>query len=124
MGSPLTPETLVYDIRAATDPRISPDGSTILFSTWRDGNGEIYKMNADGTALTRLTNNSAEDWAAVYSPDGAYIVFSSYRDGNDEVYIMNADGSGQTNLTNNLAHDRYPDWTRYLRWLYLPLILR
>jgi TolB protein len=39
----------------------SPDGSRILFISWRDGNSEIYVMNADGTGQTRLTNNPGVD---------------------------------------------------------------
>ena len=37
----------------------SPNGQKIAFSTTRDGNLEIYSMNADGTDQTRLTNNPA-----------------------------------------------------------------
>ncbi len=45
-------------------PVWSPDGTHIAFTSNRDGNPEIYVMNAAGenTSLTRLTNNSAEDW--------------------------------------------------------------
>ena len=38
------------------------DARPISFTTYRDGNGEIYVMNADGTGQTRLTTNDAEDW--------------------------------------------------------------
>src|SRR5690606_21680726 len=39
----------------------SPDGSKIVFESTKDGNREIYVMNADGSNQTRLTNNSAID---------------------------------------------------------------
>ena len=38
-------------------PSWSPDGNKITFYSNRDGNSEIYVMNADGTGQTRLTNN-------------------------------------------------------------------
>ena len=83
----------------------------IAFTSDRDGNPEIYVMNADGSGVTRLTNNPAADDEPAWSPDGTKIAFSSNRDGNIEVYVMNADGSGQTNLTNNPALDGAPAWS-------------
>jgi Tol biopolymer transport system component len=85
----------------------------IAFRSERDGNLDIYVMKADGTGLTRLTNNSAEDglFGFAWSPDGSRIAFVSDRDGNDEVYVMNADGSGLTNLTNNPGDDKDPAWS-------------
>jgi len=44
------------------NPSWSPDGSKITFETDRDGNYEIYVMNADGSNVQRLTNNPANDW--------------------------------------------------------------
>jgi dipeptidyl aminopeptidase/acylaminoacyl peptidase len=80
----------------------------IAFDSTRDGNTEIYVMNADGSNPTRLTNNPAIDRDAAFSPDGRRIAFVSDRDGNSEVYVMNADGSNQTRLTNNSADDFQP----------------
>ncbi|MBC7929612.1 MAG: PD40 domain-containing protein, partial [Rubrivivax sp.] len=83
----------------------------IVFVSARDGNNEIYVMNSDGTAQTRLTNNSANDERPAFSPDGSRIVFSSNRDGNLEVYVMSADGTAQTRLTNNSASDTDPTFS-------------
>ncbi len=67
-------------------------------------------MNANGTAQTRLTFNSALDYRPAWSPDGSRIAFHTNRDGNLEIYVMNADGTAQTNLTHNPADDASPDW--------------
>jgi Tol biopolymer transport system component len=75
----------------------------IVFDTNRDGNYEIYTMNAGGGGQTRLTNNTAVDTLPAWSADGTKIAFSTGRDGNYEIYTMNADGTGQTRLTNNAA---------------------
>jgi Tol biopolymer transport system component len=83
----------------------------IAFSSDRNGNEEIYTMNFDGTAVERLTNNSAYDNSPSWSKDGSIIAFVSNRDGNHEIYIMNADGSVQTRLTNNLGEDYGADWS-------------
>ena len=83
----------------------------IAFASDRDGNWEIYVMNADGSNQTRLTNNSAVDRQPTWSPDGTMIVFYSDRDGTCEIYGMNADGTGQTRLTNNTVADWDPSWS-------------
>jgi TolB protein len=82
-------------------PRYSPDGSKIVFQSIRDGQPEIYVMNANGTGQTRLTNNPAWDTAPVWSPDGTKILFTSLRDDPmaPALYVMNADGSNQTRVT-------------------------
>jgi len=95
-------------------PAWSPDGLRIAFWSSRDncGNYDLYTMNADGSAQTRLTTgapayaNGAPSW----SPDGRQIAFESTRDGNAEVYVMNADGSGPRRLTNDAAADGQPRW--------------
>jgi len=91
--------------------------SKIAFSSKRDGNSEIYVMNADGSEQTNLTNNPNSDASPSWSPDGKKIAFESARDGGFEIYIMNADGSGQTILTNNPAQkwqDWHPRWSPFL----------
>ena len=39
-------------------PVAASGGGRIAFTSDRDGNYEIYTMNADGTGQTRLTNNA------------------------------------------------------------------
>ncbi|MDP2949524.1 MAG: PxKF domain-containing protein [Chloroflexota bacterium] len=79
----------------------------IVFASDRDGNWEIYVMNADGSGQVKLTNNLADDQFPAWSADGTKIAFSRDCD----IYVMNADGSGQTNLTNDLLTcDGQPTW--------------
>ncbi len=92
-----------------TTPPLAQD--KIAFGSDRDGNWEIYVMDADGSNATNLTNNSALDGYPVWSPDGTKIVFLSDRDDNVEIYVMDADGSNPTNLTNNPAEDHFPAWS-------------
>jgi TolB protein len=68
----------------------------------RDGDIEVYVMDADGKNAARLTNSPGFDGYPSWSPDGSKIAFISGRDDNAEIYLMNSDGSDQTNLTSNL----------------------
>ena len=98
----------VNDVEPEPPP---PLGDMIAFESDRDGNFEIYVMNADGTGQTRLTDHPAADRYPAWSPDGAMIAFTSTRDGNDEIYVMNADGTGQARLTNSPVSDSRPSWS-------------
>jgi hypothetical protein len=77
----------------------------IVFTSRRDGNSEIYSMNSDGSQITRLTENPAEDEWPCISRDGTKIVFSSNRDGNYELYSMSIDGTSLTRLTNTYVNE-------------------
>ena len=85
-------------------------GGRIVFVSNRDGNPEIYTMNADGSDVTRLTNNPAEDNRPSWSPDGRRIAFESNRDGSNGIYAMNADGSDVTLLTDDAGYSP-PSWS-------------
>ncbi|HEX9641436.1 MAG TPA: hypothetical protein VGB13_08990 [Candidatus Krumholzibacteria bacterium] len=106
--------SLIQGSRSPLDvqaPAWSRDGRTIVFVSWRDGNGEVYAMDADGGGPRNLTQHPAKDVRPAWSPDGRRIAFVSRRDGNYEVYVMNADGSGKRNLTRDRARDVFPTWS-------------
>jgi Tol biopolymer transport system component len=92
-------------------PAWSPDGTKIAFHSYRDGNWEIYVMNADGTGQTRLTNNPREDTYPNWSPDSTRLIFSSATIGYTDIYMINADGTGLVQLTSHPAPEYDPAWS-------------
>src|SRR5206468_1515685 len=66
----------------------SPDATTIVFSTNRDGDAEVYAMDPDGSHQRNLTRHRANDFGGAWSPDGRHIVFTSDRNGDPEIYVM------------------------------------
>lgn len=88
----------------------NPTG-VLSFLTTRDGNFEVYSMNADGKNVLNLTNNKSLDFWSSWSPTGKQILFYSNRDGNNEIYRMDADGKNQQNLSNHPSNDYLPTWS-------------
>lgn len=83
-------------------PKMSPDGSKILFVSDRDGNREIYSMNNDGSAQTRITFNEVSDWDPAWSGDGSKIFFATENgEGALDIYKANVDGSGMEKFKQN-----------------------
>jgi Tol biopolymer transport system component len=105
------PWRLTHNRGEDDSPAWSPDGTQIAFVSNRDGNEEIYVMDADGGKQRRLTDNDGDDWFPAWSPDGTQIAFTSERDGNYDIYVMNPDGSDPRRLTNNDADDWQPAWS-------------
>ena len=90
----------------------------IAFMSTRDGNWEIYVMDADGGNPQNLSNDRNDDRSPSWSPDGKRIAFASDRDGHVidgrptyEIYVMDADGGNPQNLSNDRNDDRSPSWS-------------
>jgi Tol biopolymer transport system component len=96
-----------------SQPDWSPDGTKVAFASTRDGQSEIYVMDADGSDPVRITNDPAQDLSPAWSPDGTKIAFVTDRADDPstffretDVYVANADGSGEpTNLTDGAQYD-------------------
>ena len=108
-------DTPGYDAEAT----LSPDGKTIVFTSVRDGDLEIYTMSTDGTNVKRLTHEPGYDGGPFFSPDGKRIVYRRdaypdeaalaryrtllaehlYRPGALEIWVMDADGSNKRQVT-------------------------
>lgn len=86
-------------------PALSPDGRKIAFSSKRDGNTELYVMDADGQNQKRITNCPGLDFMPSFSPDGKSLAYVSDRDGNDEIYLLDL----QTGKERRLTAQKYDD---------------
>jgi Tol biopolymer transport system component len=105
----LTNNGQVFD----NNPAFAPNGTTIAFDSFRDGNENIYVMdasdtNADGNGdnLKRLTKKTSSDGEPSFSPSGTKIAFTSDRTdlgGNNDIYVMKAKPEGRKNRPKNLT---------------------
>src|SRR5437870_2735036 len=96
------------DTAVATEPAFSPDGSRIAFTSTRDGQAEIYVMDADGTSPARLTNSPGADGDASFTADGQSVVFHSQRTGHRQIFLQPITSSDAVQLTQEPADNSQP----------------
>jgi Tol biopolymer transport system component len=99
---------------ADRSPAWSPDGTRIAFVSDRAGGfPELYVMNADGTGVTRLTDNTQIDGNPSWSPDGTHIVFERCcKNGTSDVFSIDVATRAETNLTSSTTHQDFdPAWS-------------
>lgn len=98
-------------------PNYSPDGSTLVFSSNRSGNIDLWLLSVATGSLKRLTEDPADDWDPAFSPDGRLLVWSSNRTGAFEIFVAEADGRNPRQLTRgNLAAEN-PTVTADGKWV-------
>ncbi len=82
-------------------PFYSPDGHSIVFSSSRSGELDIWEVSLDNNSLRRLTDDPAVDWDTFITRDNKYLLWSSNRSGHFEVWIAERDGTSPRQLTND-----------------------
>jgi TolB protein len=87
---------------APVTTRLSPE-PRIAFASHRDGNWEIYVMDADGTHQTRLTTRPEQDRFPLWSPDRSKLAFGSQVGSFWELWVMNADGTNARAVASHIA---------------------
>ena len=67
-------------------PAWSPDGQKLVVTLTKDGNSQMYLINADGSGVQRLLTSPGIDTEANFAPDGASLLFVSDRGGSPQIY--------------------------------------
>ena len=98
-------------LMVASDSAAQRFESRIVFSSNRDGDWDIYSMDANGDNLVQLTDHPASDEYPACSPDGRRIAFISERDVTTDLYVMNSDGNNVIRLTSDNSHDSRGSWS-------------
>ena len=103
---------IVDDPEYDVGPQWSPDGRKIVFMTGRNGNWDVYEMNADGTGQRNLTADyDKSDGGPVWSIDGNHIAFSRRIEGKEQIFVMDSDGGNLKRVTHNSANNGSPAWS-------------
>lgn len=99
-------ERLKYDLSRAE--------GVIVFSSYREGESEIFAINPNGTNLTRLTDNPNRNSRPAWTKDGTKIAYVSRMGttSNYEIFSMNPDGSGNARINRNSdSFESEPVWS-------------
>ncbi|KAB8141742.1 hypothetical protein F8S13_18550 [Chloroflexia bacterium SDU3-3] len=111
-----------------TEPDWSPDGQMIAFVSTQESKDpndctsgyvefrcafQIYRINADGSGLMRLTAGERYERSPVWSPDGTQILYASREVGANDgyLYLMQADGSNAHPITSGADDYTSPTWS-------------
>jgi Tol biopolymer transport system component len=73
--------------------------NSIVFVSDRDGNKDIYRIDANGSDFTRLTESIENDSSPRWSHDKARLLFLSSAGDSNHLYTINPDGRDMLNLT-------------------------
>ncbi len=126
--------TILAEISTSTDNRttnallnsvialLNPEGSNtqgtgdqIAFISDRNGNSELYVMDADGGNVRQVTHNDSLsiETDPSWSPDGTQLLYSGIISSHMswEIYTVNHDGSNLQPITNDEIYDFAPVWS-------------
>ncbi|MBA2469076.1 MAG: S9 family peptidase, partial [Chloroflexia bacterium] len=115
----LTPERLIFDLRAAGQPAMAPDGSRIVYSLsavdreTKQTTSQLWAIDLDGGNPVQLTFTGRTNGNPVWSPDGSSIAFVSKGDGEKPyaIRILPIDGGESREVIRHVASPSSLDWS-------------
>jgi serine/threonine protein kinase len=107
------------DEQGMLHPRLSPDGHTVVVELTKDGNTDLWLVDADHT--TRLTTDPVADQMPLWSPNGQQIAFGKQRAGVFDLYAKSSDPASREDLLLTSPETKAPQsWSpdgRFLLYL-------
>lgn len=86
-------------------PAWRPGSAQIAFTSWRDGQKDLYLVDANGQNLVRLTADASDEENPVWHPNSQRIAFVRWQNNDADLYTLDLVSMVETRLT----HDPYPD---------------
>lgn len=94
-------------------PAWSPDGATIIFTSYREGNPDLFTVDVRNGRIERLAKRNASlVTGATFSPDGRRIAYAmSEEDGSSHIWIADRDGKNPRKLTSGFGINSSPNFS-------------
>lgn len=99
------------DGRQVMSPRWAPDGSKIIFTSYRTTFPDIYVLELNNRRISLFASFKGTNSGGHYSPNGTQVAMVLSGEGNPEVYVGNAQGRQIRRLTNNQSVEASPAWS-------------
>jgi tricorn protease len=97
-----------------TNPCLTPDGQTVVFSF----EGDLWKADTKSGQASRLTAMQGYETSPRVSPDGRWIAFTGRQYGNADVYVMPVNGGDVKQVTYHSSNDDVTSWSWDSKYLY------
>ena len=119
----------VFEMEVAADPRISPDGSRIVyvrrgFDIMTDGSRTaLWMINSDGTDHRALTDGTNGVGSPRWSPDGNRLLYVKSEDGSAQVFLRWMDSGQTAELTNVTESPGSITWSPDGDWIAMTMFV-
>jgi Tol biopolymer transport system component len=92
---------------------VSPDGGKLVFSAAGDGGSDLYVLDLNSLAITRLAATQDYELAPRFSPDGRSVVYCAGNPGDraDHLFVRKLDRNEVVQLTAEDANDASPEFS-------------
>ncbi len=92
-------------------PRFSPDGKLLAYTSYRDGNPDLYVLNLGTGQRNKVSALPGLNISPAWSPDGRWLALSLSKDGGTNLYLMRPTGGGFQRLTRGVAISVSPSFS-------------
>jgi Tol biopolymer transport system component len=112
-GHVVASKKVLASVVSESQPQLSPDQSKIAFVSFRSGNYEIWRSDADGGNPLQLTAFGGENAGTPrWSPDGKWIAFDRRPEAHSQIYVVDVDGRNLHAITDGDFDNSVPSWSR------------
>ena len=119
----------IFDMEVAADPRISPDGSQVVYV--RQGfdimtdqrRTALWTIGTDGTNHRALTDGNSSAGSPRWSPDGNRLLYVSSEGGSNQIFVRWMDTGQTAELTNVTESPGNITWSPDGQWIALTMFV-